>query len=1402
MRARPKRIRSLLFALLVGLTPLPSLGATEALLLDGAGDWVSVPAEPGLNVDGAITVEAWVRPFTTTGCQTIASRDFRTSWWLGICDGRLRSYTQGGFDSIHDGIATLASGEWTHVAFTFDGTTRRLYVDGVLDAEELAAGDVGVNGFDLGIGAEVAPGHSNRFEFEGLISELRIWSVARSQAEIRRTFIQQISTDEPNLVAAFGFDGSYEDADNRFFGVPVGDAETKPASDVRAIPAGDGLRIPIFIGSSVPTLDGVCSTGEYGEAALLPVWIDAPGLESLLWVKAAGTFANLYVCFDRVPKRSSGIPRPSTGVFLDLDADGGSIATSGDYRVAIDQTGDFFAVGEGNGAGGYVEDRGTGALALTPNNQEFFWSSEYRIPRSLLPTGPGAEDAVFGLGLATRALRFVGDDYGFPEGFHWQQPATWQRARIDNSLVIEADSGRPNVTVSHSPERPGEGGTITVRANAFDSQDLDRVEIWIDRPTSEPPDRVCFFPGVGDNSKVCEWTGALPVGNHTYIARAVDWRGKTDFSERGSLRVVLVGNRPELEIGTVPAVPVAGQDVTVVVTARDPGGLRRIQIAGLPAPALDFECTYSNSAPMQACATTFRVAPSQRWIRLDVTAENASAFIARGSRTILFDNGGPDTDSDGLSDEIEASLCTSPLLVDTDGDALEDGWEILGFAPPGAGRLIDLPALGANPCRKDIFLQLDYETGARVDPLAVEEVVATFLREGISFHIETNERPRPPGAATSPLDAPRAAFQTDGQGRFYFEPELNWTHYYAYAAHRNGRSGAWGRYFNFLIYSGGATQCNCPLDVDPSTCQNGRPNPACVRPNTDLQARTFMHELGHSFGLGHGGRVGTRAPIHAGEYLYYSGGWSSENHKPNYLSVMNYSMNGGALCTLPPLPGDTSPRIIRSLDYSQRGLGSLDEEALDERISSTFSTLLRSGDCSLADPGASPASFYTCSDPDTAGFGSDEHSRFSMMTDGLRTIARRRHLVSRWSLTGLPVADSLGVDWNCDGRIEASVSQNVNGDGGDFVLPGEICDDEDNDADGDTDEGCDWDDDDEVLTSGGDWDFIPSPPNCLENYVTSDACYAQPASYRSLMGAVPDCRPSGEPDRDCPNLVDLFDPSMAYMPIELYEELPPETLPDTEGCNGADDDGDGDVDEGCLDRDADGNSDGHDNCPETYNPEQVDLDHDGLGDACQFPAAPDGLTIDPAGGEAILTWTPLPDVAGYAVYRSSSVDPTPRYLGLGYPSAVVPEYHDAEAGFGSVHYEIRAVNRLGQEGPPARISRSGDSDGDDVPDDQDNCILVPNVDQADANAGKDDDSSLPGVQHYGDACDADLDDDGLVGPSDFFAEFRPCLGSDVTVTPSCLEADLDGDGVVAAADFFTSLRPALGLAPGPGVTEP
>ncbi|MDJ0788543.1 MAG: PKD domain-containing protein [Myxococcota bacterium] len=137
-------------------------------------------------------------------------------------------------------------------------------------------------------------------------------------------------------------------------------------------------------------------------------------------------------------------------------------------------------------------------------------------------------------------------------------------------------------------------------------------------------------------------------------------------------------------------------------------------------------------------------------------------------------------------------------------------------------------------------------------------------------------------------------------------------------------------------------------------------------------------------------------------------------------------------------------------------------------------------------------------------------------------------------------------------------------------------------------------------------------------------------------------------------------------------------------------------------------------------------------------------------------------------------------------------------GFGSVIFD-RALTFAHL---PGDSIVTFDTDGDGVADGSDNCRMVPNADQADADAGNDDDSSVPGTQSYGDACDADLDDDGVVAASDFFAVFRPCLGADLAARPECVQADFDGDGVVGSSDFFSGLRPALGDTPGPGRSLP
>ena len=90
-----------------------------------------------------------------------------------------------------------------------------------------------------------------------------------------------------------------------------------------------------------------------------------------------------------------------------------------------------------------------------------------------------------------------------------------------------------------------------------------------------------------------------------------------------------------------------------------------------------------------------------------------------------------------------------------------------------------------------------------------------------------------------------------------------------------------------------------------------------------------------------------------------------------------------------------------------------------------------------------------------------------------------------------------------------------------------------------------------------------------------------------------------------------------------------------------------------------------------------------------------------------------------------------------------------------------------------------DSDGDGVDDALDNCTLVPNASQLDTNS-----------DGYGNACDADLNNDGSVGIADL-GIFRSAFGQ-----LGANDADFDGNNSVGLSDLGI-FRSAFGGVPGP-----
>ena len=153
--------------------------------------YVQIPDAVGLR-PSELTVEAWVFPIVQTeNHQTIIARGSSANnddaWCLGIFNGRPRFWSNhsGSGMKLLELPSTIPLDRWTHLAITFDGTTKRLYVNGV---------DVGSQGslsmlvystpvVPVTIGGDWAF-NSPADLFHGRLDEVSFYSRALSAAEI------------------------------------------------------------------------------------------------------------------------------------------------------------------------------------------------------------------------------------------------------------------------------------------------------------------------------------------------------------------------------------------------------------------------------------------------------------------------------------------------------------------------------------------------------------------------------------------------------------------------------------------------------------------------------------------------------------------------------------------------------------------------------------------------------------------------------------------------------------------------------------------------------------------------------------------------------------------------------------------------------------------------------------------------------------------------------------------------------------------------------------------------------------------------------------------------------------------------------------------------------------------
>lgn len=253
-----------------------------------------------------------------------------------------------------------------------------------------------------------------------------------------------------------------------------------------------------------------------------------------------------------------------------------------------------------------------------------------------------------------------------------------------------------------------------------------------------------------------------------------------------------------------------------------------------------------------------------------------------------------DTDADTLSDGDEVNTYnTDPLDPDTDGDGLQDDWEILGYDSDSDGtRDVNLPNMGVDARHKDLLVEIDWmfndsnNDGDTADPgenfqpqaAAINNVVNTFANApvnnpdglpGINLIVTISNGIQEVNLANNLLVFDAANNFLGFTNAFYNIKNANMTPGMANIS----RYSLWIRNFNAAGNSGIAEAIvgdDFVVSLGLFTTQGG---------TLRQQQSTFMHELGHTLGLYHGG---TRTVL-AGDPNY------DRNWEPSYPSIMNYA---------------------------------------------------------------------------------------------------------------------------------------------------------------------------------------------------------------------------------------------------------------------------------------------------------------------------------------------------------------------------------------------------------------------------------------------------------------------------------------------------------------------------------
>ena len=227
--------------------------------------------------------------------------------------------------------------------------------------------------------------------------------------------------------------------------------------------------------------------------------------------------------------------------------------------------------------------------------------------------------------------------------------------------------------------------------------------------------------------------------------------------------------------------------------------------------------------------------------------------------------------------------------ADEDLDGIRDDWETNPADVDGNGTVdLDLPAMGADPRHKDLFIELDFMPPHRLSQGAVDRMELAFAAApvpnpdgttGVTLHVDNG-----PGSTMDPatdatwgsLSGQESLAHQDVLGSVNGSDQYVWTDFDTLKTAHFAAARRPVFHYGISAHGHDGTSSGIARDIPSSDFIVTLGAGCTVETGSDCtfsemaQAGTLMHELGHNLGLRHGGDDDVK-------------------YKPSYLSIMNYA---------------------------------------------------------------------------------------------------------------------------------------------------------------------------------------------------------------------------------------------------------------------------------------------------------------------------------------------------------------------------------------------------------------------------------------------------------------------------------------------------------------------------------